>query len=162
MSSKKRNGQRFEAFRAAHCYSEEFQRRGAPDPIPNGCSTRTTKRLYPQPVARLHDRWLSPRSRGCTPWNQEFVANSLEGSATKSSPMRLSVRWQFMKACGIDLADDQALQAVDFLHQPRSLGFSPTNKPSLVETHFTGDWYDCSAHLLWIGDRTRQTRRGPT
>ena len=20
----------------------------------------------------------------------------------------------------------------------------------------TGDWYDCSAHMLWIGDRTRQ------
>ena len=20
----------------------------------------------------------------------------------------------------------------------------------------TGDWYDCSAHMLWIGERTRQ------
>src|SRR3989442_2819081 len=38
-------------------------------------------------------------------------------------------------------------------HEALILGYEEalTRKDSL-----TGDWYDCSAHLLWIGERTRQ------
>ena len=61
----------------------------------------------------------------------------------------------FMKACGIDLHDDGSLQGVDFYtsHEALILNYEEalTRRDSL-----TGDWYDCSAHMLWIGERTRQ------
>src|SRR5437764_409652 len=60
-----------------------------------------------------------------------------------------------MKACGIALMAEAHLHEVDFdtSHEALLLGYEEalTRQDSL-----TGDWYDCSAHLLWIGERTRQ------
>ena len=60
-----------------------------------------------------------------------------------------------MAACGIDLDAELQLHQVDFYtsHEALLLGYEEalTRRDSL-----TGDWYDCSAHLLWIGERTRQ------
>jgi len=62
---------------------------------------------------------------------------------------------RFMKACGVDIQAEARLQNVDFWtsHEALILGYEEalTRQDSL-----TGDWYDCSAHMLWIGDRTRQ------
>jgi 3-deoxy-7-phosphoheptulonate synthase len=62
---------------------------------------------------------------------------------------------QFMKACGIDLHDDGALQGVDFYTSHEAL-ILPYEQALTRRDSLTGDWYDCSAHMLWIGDRTRQ------
>ena len=60
-----------------------------------------------------------------------------------------------MAACGIDLDAELQLHQVDFYtsHEALLLGYEEalTRRDSL-----TDDWYDCSAHLLWIGERTRQ------
>ena len=60
-----------------------------------------------------------------------------------------------MAACGIDLDSEAQLHEVDFYtsHEALLLGYEEalTRRDSL-----TGDWYDCSAHLLWIGERTHQ------
>ena len=60
-----------------------------------------------------------------------------------------------MAACGIDLDAEVQLHEVDFYtsHEALLLGYEEalTRRDSL-----TDDWYDCSAHLLWIGERTRQ------
>ena len=60
-----------------------------------------------------------------------------------------------MAACGIDLDAEAQLHEVDFYtsHEALLLGYEEalTRRDSL-----TGDWYDCSAHLLWIGHRTHQ------
>ena len=60
-----------------------------------------------------------------------------------------------MRACGIDLEASPQLHEVDFYtsHEALILGYEEalTRQDSL-----TGDWYDCSAHMLWIGERTRQ------
>src|SRR5690606_3870341 len=62
---------------------------------------------------------------------------------------------RFMRACGIDTASHPSLHEVDFFtsHEALILGYEEalTRRDSL-----TGDWYDCSAHMLWIGERTRQ------
>src|SRR5665213_966521 len=60
-----------------------------------------------------------------------------------------------MKACGIDLHDDGALQGVDFYTSHEAL-ILPYEQALTRRDSLTGDWYDCSAHMLWIGDRTRQ------
>ena len=88
-------------------------------------------------------------------WNQQFVARSSEGQRYEQIASEIDRALRFMRACGIQLADEAALQQVDFWtsHEALLLGYEEalTRRDSL-----TGDWYDCSAHLLWIGERTRE------
>ncbi|HUX04565.1 MAG TPA: 3-deoxy-7-phosphoheptulonate synthase class II [Acidimicrobiales bacterium] len=88
-------------------------------------------------------------------WNQEFVANSLEGKRYAMIADEIERALQFMKACGIDLHDDSALQGVDFYTSHEAL-ILPYEQALTRRDSLSGDWYDCSAHMLWIGDRTRQ------
>jgi 3-deoxy-7-phosphoheptulonate synthase len=88
-------------------------------------------------------------------WNQEFVANSLEGKRYEVVADDIERALQFMKACGIDLHDDSALQGVDFYTSHEAL-ILPYEQALTRRDSLTGDWYDCSAHMLWIGDRTHQ------
>jgi 3-deoxy-7-phosphoheptulonate synthase len=87
-------------------------------------------------------------------WNQEFVASSREGRRYDSIAAEIERALRFMAACGIDLSTEANLHQVDFFtsHESLLLGYEEalTRQDSL-----TGDWYDCSAHLLWVGDRTR-------
>jgi len=87
-------------------------------------------------------------------WNQEFVANSLEGKRYAMLADEIERALAFMRACGIDLHDDSALQGVDFYTSHESL-ILPYEQALTRRDSLTGDWYDCSAHLLWVGDRTR-------
>jgi 3-deoxy-7-phosphoheptulonate synthase len=61
---------------------------------------------------------------------------------------------KFMRACGIDTEKNHQLSEVDVYtsHEALLLGYEEalTRQDSL-----TGSWYDCSAHMLWIGERTR-------
>jgi 3-deoxy-7-phosphoheptulonate synthase len=88
-------------------------------------------------------------------WNQEFVASSPEGRRYERLADEIERALQFMAACGIDLTAERRLHEVDFFtsHEGLLLDYEEglTRRDSL-----TGDWYDCSAHLLWIGERTRQ------
>ena len=88
-------------------------------------------------------------------WNQEFVASSGEGQRYEAVAGEIDRALRFMAACGIDLDAEGSLHNVDFFtsHEALILNYEEalTRKDSL-----TGDFYDCSAHMLWIGDRTRQ------
>jgi 3-deoxy-7-phosphoheptulonate synthase len=88
-------------------------------------------------------------------WTQQFVASSREGQRYEAIAAEIDRALRFMQACGIDLAAEASLHQVDFYtsHEALLLGYEEalTRCDSL-----TGDWYDCSAHQLWIGDRTRQ------
>lgn len=88
-------------------------------------------------------------------WNQEFVATSAEGQRYEQVASEIERALGFMRACGIDTETTSALHQVDVYtsHEALILGYeeSLTRQDSL-----TGAWYDCSAHMLWIGERTRQ------
>ena len=88
-------------------------------------------------------------------WNQEFVAASRQGQRYEAIAGQIDRALRFMAACGVDLDNDAAMHEVDLFtsHEALLLGYEEalTRRDSL-----TGDWYDCSAHLLWIGERTRQ------
>jgi 3-deoxy-7-phosphoheptulonate synthase len=88
-------------------------------------------------------------------WNQEFVANSLEGKRYAMLADEIERALLFMKACGIDLHNDSSLQGVDFYTSHEAL-ILPYEQALTRRDSLSGDWYDCSAHMLWIGDRTRQ------
>jgi 3-deoxy-7-phosphoheptulonate synthase len=87
-------------------------------------------------------------------WNQEFVASSREGVRYEAIATGIERAMRFMKACGIDLEESAQLHQVDFYtsHEALILGYEEalTRQDSL-----TGGWYDCSAHQLWVGERTR-------
>jgi 3-deoxy-7-phosphoheptulonate synthase len=87
-------------------------------------------------------------------WNQEFVASSREGQRYEALANDIERALRFMEACGVDLAASP-LHDVDYWtsHEGLLLDYEEalTRQDSL-----TGDWYDCSAHMLWIGERTRQ------
>jgi 3-deoxy-7-phosphoheptulonate synthase len=87
-------------------------------------------------------------------WNQEFVAASPEGQRYEQVAAGIDRALQFMAACGLDPETQAQLNEVDFFtsHEALLLGYEEalTRRDSL-----TGDWYDCSAHMLWIGERTR-------
>ena len=88
-------------------------------------------------------------------WNQQFVANSPAGAQYKEIADGITNALAFMRACGITSEDHPALHEVDFYtsHEALLLGYEEalTRNDSM-----SGDWYDCSAHMLWIGERTRQ------
>jgi 3-deoxy-7-phosphoheptulonate synthase len=87
-------------------------------------------------------------------WNQEFVASSPEGRRYEAIAIEIERALRFMAACGIDLEAERSLHEVDVWtsHEGLLLDYEQglTRRDSL-----TGDWYDCSAHMLWIGERTR-------
>jgi len=88
-------------------------------------------------------------------WNKEFVANSEMGQSYEQLAGEIDAALAFMKACGVDSTQMMEFQQVDFYtsHEALLLGYEDalTRCDSV-----SGDFYDCSAHLLWIGERTRQ------
>jgi 3-deoxy-7-phosphoheptulonate synthase len=88
-------------------------------------------------------------------WNQEFVAASPVGLTYEVIASEIERALRFMAACGIDLGRESALHQVDFWTSHEALLLSWEEALTRVDS-LTGDWYDCSAHLLWIGERTRQ------
>ena len=88
-------------------------------------------------------------------WNREFVAGSPAGQRYEAIAGEIERAVQFMSACGINSETLTDLRQVDFYtsHEALLLDYEEalTRRDSL-----TGDWVDCSAHMLWIGERTRQ------
>ena len=88
-------------------------------------------------------------------WNQEFVAASPAGKRYEELAAGIDRALRFMQACGISTETQPDLHAVDFYtsHEALILGYE---EPLTRLDSLTGEWYDCSAHMLWIGERTRQ------
>ena len=88
-------------------------------------------------------------------WNQQFLASSEQGQRYEQIADEIDRALRFMAACGIDLHSEVSLHQVDFYtsHDALILGYEEalTRRDSL-----TGTFYDCSAHMLWVGERTRQ------
>jgi len=87
-------------------------------------------------------------------WMLDFVSSSSAMERYQQVADRISEALEFMQACGVDLDKVQQFQGTDFYtsHEALLLGY----EQSLTRIDSTsGDWYDTSAHMLWVGDRTR-------
>jgi 3-deoxy-7-phosphoheptulonate synthase len=88
-------------------------------------------------------------------WTQEFVTSSAQGQRYEVIADEIERALRFMRACGLHPETEHKLHEVDFYtsHEALVLGYEEalTRQDSI-----TGDWYDCSAHMLWIGERTRE------
>ncbi|MFO5896415.1 3-deoxy-7-phosphoheptulonate synthase, partial [Pseudomonas aeruginosa] len=86
-------------------------------------------------------------------WNLDFIANSALAERYQQLADRIDETLAFMRACGLDSAPQLRETSFFTAHEALLLNYEEalTRRDSL-----TGEWYDCSAHMLWIGDRTRQ------
>jgi 3-deoxy-7-phosphoheptulonate synthase len=86
-------------------------------------------------------------------WNLDFVSRSPLVDRYRDLASRIDETLRFMGACGMSEAPQ--VRETDFYTSHESLLLPYEEALTRVDST-TGDWYACSAHFLWIGDRTRQ------
>ncbi|MFA6788218.1 MAG: 3-deoxy-7-phosphoheptulonate synthase class II [Arcobacteraceae bacterium] len=88
-------------------------------------------------------------------WNLDFVKDNALGVKYEDLAHKISQALTFMKACGITSENTPQLSETTLYtsHEALLLNYEEalTRRDSI-----TGDWFNCSAHMLWIGDRTRE------
>ncbi len=87
-------------------------------------------------------------------WNMDFVATSAQGKRFSSLVDTINECLSFIGACGLSPHHVEALAEASFYtsHESLLLGYDAALTRRDEET---GDYYACAAHMLWIGDRTR-------
>ena len=88
-------------------------------------------------------------------WNLDFLRASPQGARYRDLAGRISETLDFMRACGLDAAAAPQVRQVQFYtsHEALLLGYE---QALTRRDPVTSEWYDGSAHFLWIGERTRQ------
>ena len=84
-------------------------------------------------------------------WNQDFVAQSPAGQRYEQLAGEIDRALAFMKACG---ADSEELHGVELYASHEALLLDYERALTRIDVR-TGLPYDLSAHLVWIGERTR-------
>jgi len=89
-------------------------------------------------------------------WNLSFVKNSPLGERYQHLSDQIDQALTFMEACGVNSNTTSQIRSTSLFtsHEALLLGYEEalTRKDSISD-----EWYNCSAHMIWIGDRTRQT-----
>jgi 3-deoxy-7-phosphoheptulonate synthase len=86
-------------------------------------------------------------------WNLGFVERSPLADRYADLATRIDQTLSFMQACG--MSDLPQVRETEFYTSHESLLLPYEQSMTRVDST-SGDWYACSAHFLWIGDRTRQ------
>ncbi|BBN19395.1 3-deoxy-7-phosphoheptulonate synthase [Marchantia polymorpha subsp. ruderalis] len=88
-----------------------------------------------------------------TQWNLDFMHNE-QGDRYRELANRVDEALGFMSACGLTL-DHPIMKSTEFWTSHECL-LLPYEQALTREDSTSGLFYDCSAHFLWIGERTRQ------
>ncbi|MGE5505226.1 MAG: class II 3-deoxy-7-phosphoheptulonate synthase [Actinomycetota bacterium] len=92
-------------------------------------------------------------------WTLSCVAGTLQAARYQDLCNRLDETLAFMEACGMTSETTPQLRETDFFTSHEALLLPYEQALTRVDST-SGDWYDCSAHMLWIGERTRQLDAG--
>ena len=87
-------------------------------------------------------------------WTLDFMGRSPWAKKFGETADRIGEALDFMEACGIDPQTIPQLQRTDFYTSHEAL-LLPYEQSLTRQDSLTGGWYDTSAHMVWIGDRTR-------
>jgi 3-deoxy-7-phosphoheptulonate synthase len=88
-------------------------------------------------------------------WNLEFAKDSPLGERYSKLADRIGDALRFMDACGINSETVPAIKQVEFYTSHEALLLNYEEAMTRTDS-LTGEWYDTSAHFLWIGARTHQ------
>jgi len=87
-------------------------------------------------------------------WTLDFMGRSPWAKKFEEMADRIGEALAFMRACGIDADSVPQLKGTNFYTSHEAL-LLPYEQAMTRRDSTSGDWYDTSAHMLWIGDRTR-------
>ncbi len=87
-------------------------------------------------------------------WTHDFMGRSPWTKKFRDVADRIGEALDFMEACGINPETVPQLKTTHFYTSHEAL-LLPYEQALTRQDSLTGSWYDCSAHMLWIGDRTR-------
>lgn len=87
-------------------------------------------------------------------WSLDFIAGDLQAQRYRDMSDRIGEALAFMKACGMTGESIQAIRETEYFTSHEAL-LLPYEEALTRTDSTTGDKYDVSAHMLWIGDRTR-------
>lgn len=88
-------------------------------------------------------------------WNLGFVGQNELTQKYEELSRQIDDSLRFMAACGITSDTYRTLRETDFYTSHEAL-LLPYEEAFTRQDSMTGEWYDVSSHMLWIGDRTRQ------
>ena len=88
-------------------------------------------------------------------WNLDFVERSLQSKRYHDLASRIGETLDFMAACNITAETSPQIRETEFYTSHEALLLPYEQALTRIDST-TGDWYDVSAHMLWIGERTRQ------
>ena len=88
-------------------------------------------------------------------WNLDFAARSPLAARYQDLSSRIDETLAFMAACGVTGGNTPNIHETDFYTSHEALLLPYEQALTRVDS-LSGAWYACSAHFLWIGDRTRQ------
>jgi 3-deoxy-7-phosphoheptulonate synthase len=88
-------------------------------------------------------------------WNLGFVGQNKLTQKYEELSQQIDNSLRFMAACGITSDTYRTLRETDFYTSHEAL-LLPYEEAFTRQDSLTGEWYDVSSHMLWIGDRTRQ------
>ena len=88
-------------------------------------------------------------------WTLSFVADSALGERYRDLADRLDETLAFMAACGVTSETTSQIRETNFFTSHEALLLNYEQSMTRIDS-ISGDWYDTSAHMLWVGDRTRQ------
>jgi 3-deoxy-7-phosphoheptulonate synthase len=88
-------------------------------------------------------------------WNLGFVEKSPAAERFRDIADRIGEALTFIEACGVRSELTPQLREAEFFTSHEALLLQYEQALTRVDST-TGDWYDCSAHMVWIGERTRQ------
>ena len=88
-------------------------------------------------------------------WSLDFVNKSPQGARYRELSDKISESLAFMEAIGVTPQSHPSMHQVEFFTSHEALLLGLEEAMTRVDST-SGDWYDTSAHMLWIGERTRQ------
>jgi len=88
-------------------------------------------------------------------WNLGFVENSPLGERYRDMAGRIQEALDFMAACGMNAETTKQIRETSFFTSHEALLLNYEECMTRVDS-LSDKWYDTSAHMLWIGERTRQ------
>ena len=88
-------------------------------------------------------------------WNLDFTHQSEVHSKYEKLAQDIERSLGFMEACGVTSKTYRTLRETDFYTSHEAL-LLPYEEVMTREDSITGEWYNTAAHMVWIGDRTRQ------
>ncbi|MBI1236924.1 MAG: 3-deoxy-7-phosphoheptulonate synthase class II, partial [Alphaproteobacteria bacterium] len=151
--TEKKDGMELPSYRGDMVNAMEFEEAGRiPDP-------ERLMKAYHQSAATLN--YLRTLADGgyaslshINSWNMEFMQNSAQGKRFGELIARINECVDFIGACRLSLDSVQEFSKASFFssHEALLLGY----ESALTRFNEQDEkWYACSAHMLWIGDRTR-------